>query len=158
VSGVLGQALEREAFEAFPYPMLVLDREGRVLRANAEAIRLIGQLRPPDEPLTCCALFGCGAAGSPLAGSRLARTLMDGGDGAAAELRAHLVTPAGRLAVSLVVARLASERIAVQVRPAVACSMVRVVEPFTARRVAPAMLGDSSPRPDRRGLVRVTPV
>jgi DNA-binding SARP family transcriptional activator len=146
------RALEREAFEAFPYAMLVLDAQGRVLRANAEATRLIGGAAHGEAPATCCSLFGCGAPGSALAGTCVSRTLMDAARGAAAELRVDLTTSAGQVAVSLVAGRLASERVAVQIRPAGGLSGDAGLQPALGRKLYIRCLGATEVRSDGREL------
>jgi DNA-binding SARP family transcriptional activator len=60
-------SLEQEAFNSFPYGLLVLDREGRVVSCNEEASRLIGELGLSTAGLTCCALLGCGRPHTVLA-------------------------------------------------------------------------------------------
>jgi DNA-binding SARP family transcriptional activator len=60
-------SLEREAFESFPYGLLVLDRNGRVVSCNLEASRLIRELGLSDSELTCCELLGCGRPHTVLA-------------------------------------------------------------------------------------------
>ncbi len=55
----LRASLESEAFSAFPYGLLVLDRDGRVVCCNLQATRLIQAMGLPEAELTCCALLGC---------------------------------------------------------------------------------------------------
>lgn len=51
--------LEREAFKAFQYSLMVFDRDGRLVAANLEAQRLIEAIGLAEQELTCCALLGC---------------------------------------------------------------------------------------------------
>ena len=80
-AGLVEAQLAQKLFRLFPYGIVVLDRRGGMLAANAEAREiLVGQ---PDEegvPLTCCGLLGCGADEGPLEGACIARLVMDGGD------------------------------------------------------------------------------
>lgn len=60
--------LEAEAFEHFPYGMLVADRDGRMLMANPEARELLGLTGDAENSaLACCDLFGCRRPGGPFA-------------------------------------------------------------------------------------------
>ena len=56
-------ALQADAFDAFPYGLLVLDRGGLVVCSNREATRLIDRLGLDTAGLTCCTLLGCRHAG-----------------------------------------------------------------------------------------------
>src|SRR5271154_6119917 len=59
-------SLEREAFEWFPYGVLLLDSTRRVIRRNREASRLIAALGLAEAQLTCCEVIGCGGPGTVL--------------------------------------------------------------------------------------------
>ncbi|HTB49399.1 MAG TPA: BTAD domain-containing putative transcriptional regulator [Solirubrobacteraceae bacterium] len=117
MSAAVAEALEREAFAGFPYAMLVLQADGTVVCANAQARRLIGDEQAGLAELTCCEVFGCGAAGSPLAGSCVARLGLRVDDGGAVELQVEMSTPSGGVPVWLAAGRLGPERVAVQIRP-----------------------------------------
>ena len=106
----------REVFRLFPYGIVVIDRRGAVLAANAEAREvLIGQPDEDETPLTCCGLLGCGAEDGPLANACIAELAMAGG-GRLPEMRLDL--PAGRGAVWVTAARLGDDggEIVLQVR------------------------------------------
>src|SRR5262245_42881921 len=48
-----------EVFDSFPYGIMVLDREGRMLACNQTLKELVGLPPAPNEELSCCELFGC---------------------------------------------------------------------------------------------------
>jgi DNA-binding SARP family transcriptional activator len=52
-------SLQLEAFNGFPYGLLVLDRRGRLICCNREATRVIGSMGLAQDGLTCCTLLGC---------------------------------------------------------------------------------------------------
>jgi len=62
-----GMGLEGMAFEHFPYGMVVLDRDGRIVLRNLQARRLIEATGLPEQDATCCALLGCRAPATVLA-------------------------------------------------------------------------------------------
>jgi DNA-binding SARP family transcriptional activator len=111
-------SLESEAFNAFPYAMLVLDRDGRVLARNAQAAELIDSMGLPDAGLTCCALLGC----------RLADTVLEHGcvselalahEQALPEIRLELRSSTGADAMWMTASALggADARVVLQLRP-----------------------------------------
>jgi DNA-binding SARP family transcriptional activator len=61
-SGVGGResgALERAAFQGFPFGMLIVDRDGGIVSSNVAARRLIEAKGLREAEATCCALLGC---------------------------------------------------------------------------------------------------
>jgi DNA-binding SARP family transcriptional activator len=66
-----GASTQREAFERFPYGLLVLDRAGRIVCCNRQATRMLNALGLPETGLTCCALLGCRQPDSLLEGECL---------------------------------------------------------------------------------------
>lgn len=62
-----GAELERDAFQLFPYGMLIVDRDGRLLSSNLQATRLIEAKGLAGTDVTCCELLGCRAPGTVLA-------------------------------------------------------------------------------------------
>jgi DNA-binding SARP family transcriptional activator len=115
-------AIEREAFAAFPYGLLVLDRDGRVLCQNREAARLIEAAGGGEAGLSCCTLLGCRSAESVLAGvcvSELALARRD----TLPEVRVDLPGLEGPIATWVTAAAIDDElgtRVLLQLRPGVA--------------------------------------
>lgn len=62
-----GEALERIAFQNFPYGMLIVDRDGKVVCRNTQAARLIEAMDLGDASPSCCVLLGCHAPDTVLA-------------------------------------------------------------------------------------------
>lgn len=59
--------LDREAFQRFPYGMVVVDRGGRIVSSNLQAGRLIEAKGLTGRSVTCCELLGCRAPETVLA-------------------------------------------------------------------------------------------
>jgi DNA-binding SARP family transcriptional activator len=74
-----GPSTQREAFERFPYGLLVLDRDGRIVCANDEASRLITTSGLLETGLTCCELLGCGLPNTALEGGCLTELALSHG-------------------------------------------------------------------------------
>jgi DNA-binding SARP family transcriptional activator len=53
------QDLRQEAFQQFPYSLIVFDRHGRLAAANLQARQLIETMGLGNVELTCCKLLGC---------------------------------------------------------------------------------------------------
>ncbi len=114
--------MEREAFKAFPYGMLVLDRSGRVVCRNREASRLIEAMGLGDIELTCCTLLGCRLPSSVLSGVCLTE-LAIGRHETLPEVRVDLPTRSGPSAMWVAVAAISDtsgSRVVLQLRPGVA--------------------------------------
>jgi DNA-binding SARP family transcriptional activator len=60
-------ALERAAFQGFPYGMLIVDGRGRVVSGNVEGKRLLDAKGLSDADATCCRLLGCRTSETVLA-------------------------------------------------------------------------------------------
>lgn len=106
--------LATQVVRHFPHGLLVVDRDGAVVAANAEARILLG--RQPDGDLgeaTCCELFGCGREGL-LADLCITEIAMECGE-QLPEMRVDL--PGERSAVWITAARLGShDRVVLEVR------------------------------------------
>lgn len=114
--------MEREAFKAFPYGLLVLDRAGRVVCHNEEAARLIDVLGLDGAELTCCDLLGCRRPGSVLAEICLAELAVDRRE-ALSEVRVDLASSSGTCAMWVAAAPIegkSSGRVVLQLRPGLA--------------------------------------
>jgi DNA-binding SARP family transcriptional activator len=108
-------AIEAEAFRLFPYGILVLDSDRRVLASNKVAEQLLAN---PLAGMTCCSVLGCRTPDSPLAEScfsELARSI----GGTLPEVRVDLPRPGIVDAVWVTAAPLEREsgHVVVQVRP-----------------------------------------
>jgi DNA-binding SARP family transcriptional activator len=114
-------SLERQAYKDFPYGLLVLDRDGRILSLNLEAARLTEEMDLGDAELTCCALLGCRRAATVLAGGCLTE-LAIGADAALPEVRVDIATSAGPTAMWVAASVLGRDgsRVVLQLRPGVA--------------------------------------
>jgi DNA-binding SARP family transcriptional activator len=62
-----GAGLERDAFQNFPYGMIIVDRDGMLVSSNLQAASLIEAQGLAGAPVTCCELLGCKTPGTVLA-------------------------------------------------------------------------------------------
>ncbi len=111
-------SLESEVFNAFPYGLLVLDRDGSVVCRNQEAARLIKAMGLSATGLTCCALLGCRRPETVLEAGCLTELALSR-EQALPEVRVDLHTAAGPTAVWAVAAAIAGDpaRVVLQLRP-----------------------------------------
>jgi len=65
-TSTMSSSLAREAFEQFPYCLIVTDNSGRIVSYNDQASHLIDAMSAQGNGLTCCALLGCNAPGTVL--------------------------------------------------------------------------------------------
>jgi hypothetical protein len=101
-----------DAFERLPNAVMVCDRRGRVVAANA---RLRADLRAADAPgATCCTLLGCGRAGSELEGGCITAAALERGD-ALEEICVDSI--AGRMRASAAPLYGDSSHVVVELRP-----------------------------------------
>ena len=116
-----GVSLESEAFSAFPYGLLVLDRDGRVVCRNDEAARLIQSLGLPEAQLTCCALLGCRRPETVLEAACVTDMAL-AREAPLPEIRVDIRSPASESAMWVTVAAIggADGRVVLQLRPGVA--------------------------------------
>ncbi len=120
-AAVTGSALEREAFECFPYALVVVDRAGKLLARNLAAAILIEAVGLPEAQLTCCALLGCRSPETILADACLTELTLDRGT-VLPEIRVDVPVRTGARAMWVVAAPLDRElsRVVIQLRPGVA--------------------------------------
>lgn len=115
-------AMERQAFKAFPYGLLLLEAGGRVVCRNREATRLIETMGLDDAELTCCMLLGCRQSDSVLADVCLTE-LVAGHCDALPEIRVDLPTlptPTAMWVAGAAIDEKSGHRIVLQLRPGVA--------------------------------------
>jgi DNA-binding SARP family transcriptional activator len=86
--------LAQEAFQRFPYSLIVLDHEGRLVGSNLEGERLVEDVGMTGIELTCCTLLGCRSAESVLAGACLSELARSSGN-ALPEVRVDMPTADG---------------------------------------------------------------
>jgi len=110
-------SLEQEAFNSFPYGLLVLDRDGLVVSCNEEASRLIGELGLSIAGLTCCALLGCGRPHTVLAQGCLTQMALRQ-SGVLPDVRVEIQTSSGPTALWIAGGAVGTERerVALQLR------------------------------------------
>jgi DNA-binding SARP family transcriptional activator len=142
-------SVEQSAFHLFPYSLIVVDGEGRVLAANLAGERLIEAIGLTGMELTCCTLLGCRSAGSVLADtclSELARATA----GVLPEVRVDLSTADGTRAMWVTASPLldedASARVVLQLRPGLAQDRRRRTDPhwMTGPRLRICALGGTT--------------
>jgi DNA-binding SARP family transcriptional activator len=123
-------SMGREAFERFPYGLLVLDGSGRVVCANREAARLIEVIGLPEAGLTCCALLGCRQPDTVLEAACVTDLALGRGE-ALPEIRVDIHSPAGFSAMWVTAATIddAGARVVLQLRPGAACDRRRRTSP-----------------------------
>jgi len=147
-NGVLaapGAALAQEAFQRFPYSLIVVDREGRLAAVNLAGERLIEAMNLTGAELTCCALLGCHAPESVLAEECLSELARSRG-GALPEVRVDLPTTEGPRAMWVTAAPLPAEdgsHVVLQLRPGVTKDRRRRTDPhwMTGPRLRICVLG-----------------
>ena len=114
-------SLELEAFKCFPYGLLVLDRDGRVMCVNDEAARLIDEAGMAPAGLTCCELLGCRRENTVLASACLTE-LAVAHDVSLPEVRVDIGCPHRPATVWVAAARFGGgdPRVVLQLRPGIA--------------------------------------
>ena len=117
-----------DVFDLFPRALMVCDRRGRIVAANARFREIITRGREVDGlAMSCCSLLGCRRADGPLGGACITALALDAAE-ALPELRVHL-TAARPGAYLVTAAALYRDRSHV------------VIELRTARRSSPARPG-----------------
>jgi DNA-binding SARP family transcriptional activator len=106
--------------EQFPFGVIVFDRSRRTTAWNPLANALLdGRLEDADRPFTCCELFGCRQADSPLEGGCLTALALEA-DEPLPEIRIDLPgeeSERGALWITGAALDYADGRVVVQVRP-----------------------------------------
>lgn len=126
----LDPVLEQQAFDRFPYALLVVDSAGRIACRNLEAARLIEATGLPEVGLTCCALLGCRLPDSVLAGVCLTELAITQKT-SLPEVRVDVHTPAGPRAIWVAAAPLGEDtsQVVLQLRPGSAQDRRRRTDP-----------------------------
>jgi DNA-binding SARP family transcriptional activator len=110
---------EVDVFDLFPRALMVCDRRGRIVAANARFREIITGGRAVDGlAMSCCSLLGCRRADGPLEGSCLTALALDAVE-TLPELRVHLtaVRPGAYLVAAAPLYRNRSH-VVIQLRPA----------------------------------------
>ena len=119
---------QREAFECFPFGLLVLDHTGHLVCANREASLLIAAVGLSEHALTCCELLGCRSADTVL-DSECVTELALGSGGVVPEMRVELRSRAGVNSLWVTASPIGEGRVVVQLRPGCAGDRRRRVSP-----------------------------
>jgi DNA-binding SARP family transcriptional activator len=112
-----------DVFDLFPCALMVCDRRGRVVAANARFREIVTAGRAVDGlAMSCCGLLGCGRPDGPLEGSCLTALALEAGE-TVPQLRLHLA--AARPGAYLVTAAPLHDdgaHVVIELRPARRCS------------------------------------
>jgi DNA-binding SARP family transcriptional activator len=141
--------LLREAFERFPYGIMVVDGRRRVLLTNPALRELLGDVADADGRPTreCCELLGCGTPGGPLERGCLTDLALRAGE-PLPEIRVDLPPTAPVAAVWITAAPLGEENLVV--------FEIRRGDPKDRRRrTVPHWMGDPELRVYALGRTRV---
>jgi DNA-binding SARP family transcriptional activator len=113
-------SVELEAFDEFPYGLLVLDRRGRAVSLNREARRLVHAMGLSQTGLTCCALLGCRNPDTVLGAACLTDLALDREE-VLPEVRVDLATAAGPTAWWVAAGAIGQgeTRVVLQLRPGI---------------------------------------
>jgi DNA-binding SARP family transcriptional activator len=123
--------LDRQAFQRFPYGMLVVDRCGRIVSRNLQAERLIEATGLTGASITCCELLGCRTPDTVLADGCLTE-LANAHETSLPEVRVDVQTTNGSVqALWVMAAPLRDDRshLILQLRPGVAHDRRRRADP-----------------------------
>lgn len=123
-------ALEREAFQHFPYGIVVVDRDRKIVSSNLQAGRLIQSRGLADGNHTCCELLGCRTPDTVLAESCLTELAIAQGE-PLREIRLDLDTSDGVAALWVAAALLKDDgtHVVLQLRPGLAKDRRRRTDP-----------------------------
>jgi DNA-binding SARP family transcriptional activator len=125
-----GSALEREAFQRFPYALAVVDGDGRIIAHNLAAAALIEAVGLSEAQLTCCALLGCRTPETVLADACLTELTLKRQE-LLPEIRVDVAARSGTRAMWVAAAPLDREasRVVIQLRPGIANDRRRRTDP-----------------------------
>ena len=109
--------LAGDVFDSFPYGIMVVDRQGRMVACNRALKDITGLADRPGTELTCCELFGCNDPAGSLPGRCLTELALEAG-GRLSELRIQLPWGSSADAVYVTVSPLGGPtRVLFHVRP-----------------------------------------
>jgi DNA-binding SARP family transcriptional activator len=127
------EELDREAFQHFPYGLLVTGKGGTIVSHNLKAIRLIEAKGLAAAGLTCCELLGCGASDTVLSHGCVTEMALSRGV-PLPEMRIDLETSSGPVSLWIAAAPMGGNgagpsHVVVQLRPGMAKDRRRRTEP-----------------------------
>jgi DNA-binding SARP family transcriptional activator len=107
-----------DVFEHFPYGIVVVDPAHRIVASNRAAAALVTVSQDVRGPGTCCDLFGCGRAGTPLEGVCLTEIAITTGERLPDVFLDPPRAPSGPVWVTAAPLSTDTSRIIFQIRPA----------------------------------------
>jgi DNA-binding SARP family transcriptional activator len=107
-----------DVFEHFPYGIVVVDPAHRIVASNRAAAALVTLPQDARGPGTCCDLFGCGRAGTPLEGVCLTEIAITAGVRLPDVFLEPQCAPGGPVWVTAAPLSTDTSRIIFQIRPA----------------------------------------
>lgn len=129
----LASELDREAFQLFPYGLLVTSADSRIVARNLQVTRLIEQKGLPVTGATCCELLGCRQPDSVLAEGCATEMALERGT-LLPEMRVDVQTDAGTVGLWVAAAPFdrqgtTENHVVMQLRPGFAGDRRRRTEP-----------------------------
>src|SRR4051794_21659738 len=104
--------LSADAFDLFPNAVMVCDRRGRIVAANARLREELGVANAPGA--SCCTVLGCGRPGSGLDDGCITAAVLERGE---ALEEVTLESPGGRMRVSASALYGDESHVVVELRP-----------------------------------------
>jgi DNA-binding SARP family transcriptional activator len=107
-----------DVFDLFPCALMVCDRRGRIVAANARFREIITAGRAVDGlAMSCCSLLGCRRPDGPLEGSCITALALDAGE-PLPELRLHVTAAHGAYLVAAAPLYNNGSHVVIELRPA----------------------------------------
>jgi DNA-binding SARP family transcriptional activator len=133
VAAELGSKLDREAFQRFPYGLLVTNADSKIVAHNLQVTRLIEQKGLREAGSTCCDLLGCRQPDTVLADGCVTEMTLERA-ALLPEIRVDLQTGVGTVGLWIAAAPFDREgtrdaHVVMQLRPGVAGDRRRRTEP-----------------------------
>jgi DNA-binding SARP family transcriptional activator len=117
-----------DVFEHFPFGIIVVDAAHVVMASNRVARELVNVPQNGNGPGTCCDIFGCGRAGTPLSGGCLTEIVLAAGEKTPDVFLEAPSAPDGLIAVTAAPLYSDASHIIFQVRPATAAERAASTE------------------------------